>query len=164
MPNLACVLPRTACRCAVGRGTSRCGSRRSSSNRSVWAVHWCSPGGYKCLDTGRGSGAMPRPPAATRRRVRPLRLSPVVCTCGGGGGGPGGGGATCMPVPPATNLPCRQPALLPTCPAISPSLLQYHPPLFQSQLQTRYPHTQPTNSNLSARSSTQSPSPAMPIL
>jgi len=26
----------------------------------------------------------------TRRRVRPLRLSPVVCACGGGGGGPGG--------------------------------------------------------------------------
>jgi hypothetical protein len=27
----------------------------------------------------------------TRRRVRPLRLSPVVCACGEGGGGPGGG-------------------------------------------------------------------------
>ena len=37
-----------------------------------------------CVDAG-----------VTRRRVRPLRLSPVVCACGGGGGGPGGGGATC---------------------------------------------------------------------
>ena len=37
-----------------------------------------------CVDAG-----------VTRRRARPLRLSPSVCTCGGGGGGPGGGGATC---------------------------------------------------------------------
>jgi hypothetical protein len=36
-----------------------------------------------CVDAG-----------VTRRRARPLRLSPLVCTCGVGGGGLGGG-ASC---------------------------------------------------------------------